>query len=488
MPLHFRGGVNQVLNWLASQPADVLDARPMLWVMYASALSIVGQTIHSEEKLRAAEAALEKFELDPYTRNLIGHIAAIRSVLALSQHDAETIMAQSVRALEYLHPNNLPVRTATIWKIGYAHQLRGERTDALRAYIEAIALAEASGNTLIHNSALIGLGNIQESHNQLHLAVQTYERSLQLSGDPPMGIACETHLGMARICYEWNDLEAAQNHIQLSLQLSRHLDHMDRFVAGELFLVRLRLAQDDMPGALAVLARASQSAHQHRFVLRYPDVAAVQVLTLLRQGNLTAAAQIAQEANTPPYSQARIVLAQGDSHTALTLLERLRLEAESRLWQDQRLRVMVLQALAYRAHGDKDKSLDMLADALAIAGPEGFIRTFIDEGAPMVRLLSEARVAGLMSNYVNQLLAAAQTGAAAGSGPLHPSQPLIEPLSDREREVLHLIAQGLSNDEIGERLFLALNTVKGHNQRIFGKLQVQRRTEAVARARELGLL
>ena len=134
--------------------------------------------------------------------------------------------------------------------------------------------------------------------------------------------------------------------------------------------------------------------------------------------------------------------------------------------------------------------MQLLGDALALAEPGGFIRLFVDEGTPMAHLLSDAAAHGLMPDYVGKLLAVceAEEQKSEDKSYLSPAQPLIEPLSQRELEVLRLIAQGLSNREISERLFLALITVKGHNQRIFGKLQVQRRTEAVARARELGLL
>ena len=129
-------------------------------------------------------------------------------------------------------------------------------------------------------------------------------------------------------------------------------------------------------------------------------------------------------------------------------------------------------------------------DALAIAEPAGFIRLFVDEGLPMALLLSEAETLGRMPDYIGKLLAVceAEEQKREDTSSRPPAQPLIEPLSERELEVLHLMAQGLSNQEMSERLFLALDTVKGHNRKIFGKLQVQRRTEAVARARELGLL
>jgi LuxR family transcriptional regulator, maltose regulon positive regulatory protein len=148
------------------------------------------------------------------------------------------------------------------------------------------------------------------------------------------------------------------------------------------------------------------------------------------------------------------------------------------------------QAVAYQAHGEKETAVQLLAEDLALAEPEGFVRLFVDEGLPMAQLLSAAAVQGILPDYVGKLLAAFEAEAQKGEADsyLPPAQPLIEPLSRRELEVLQLIAQGLSNHEISRRLFLALSTVKGHNRQIFGKLQVQRRTEAVARARELGPL
>jgi LuxR family maltose regulon positive regulatory protein len=154
---------------------------------------------------------------------------------------------------------------------------------------------------------------------------------------------------------------------------------------------------------------------------------------------------------------------------------------------------LVLQAVAHDAKGEHEEALRLLGHALAQAEAEGFIRTFVDEGSPMAKLLFEANAAGIYSSYTNTLLAAfATAGRALTSGPKtkyvnSPPYP-IEPLSPRELEVLKLLAQGLSNREISERLFLALATVKGHNRVLFSKLQVQRRAEAVARARDLGLV
>jgi LuxR family maltose regulon positive regulatory protein len=174
----------------------------------------------------------------------------------------------------------------------------------------------------------------------------------------------------------------------------------------------------------------------------------------------------------------------------LEVLAFWRRQTEAKGWEDERLRAMILQAVVLQVQGESDKAVGLLSDALTLALPGGFIRLFVDEDLPMARLLSEAAARGIMPGYIGTLLAAcaADQGTCADESSRPHVQPLIEPLSHRELEVLHLIAEGLSNQEVSERLFLALDTVKGHNRKIFGKLQVQRRTEAVARGRELGLL
>jgi LuxR family maltose regulon positive regulatory protein len=177
----------------------------------------------------------------------------------------------------------------------------------------------------------------------------------------------------------------------------------------------------------------------------------------------------------------------------LALLEPLRRQAEAKAWHNDRLGVMILQALAHHLHGATEPAAGVLGEALTLAEPEGIIRVFVDEGDSMAQLLSAAVARGDLPAYASKVLAGFATeGQALQTVAPPPPPPAVlsgpDALSQREREVLRLIAQGLSNRDISERLFLALSTVKGHNQKIFEKLQVKRRTEALARARELGLI
>ncbi|HKQ06930.1 MAG TPA: LuxR C-terminal-related transcriptional regulator [Blastocatellia bacterium] len=493
IPQHLRSAVAPILDWLGSLPRKVLDARPWLWWRHASLLLIHGQTTGVEEKLQAAEDALQGRWAEDPDRNLVGLIAEARSVLALPRYDVETMLAQSRRALEYLNPDSLIPRATAYWAMGSAYVFSRDSAAARRAFTEAISLSQASGDIFTAILATVGMGYVEEVENQFDVAAATYRRVLQMVGDQPLQIIHEVHLGLARILYEWNDLDAAEQHARQGLDLAKQYDRViDRFIVCEVFLARLKLAQRDVAGAAAVLAEADQSVRRHHFLHRAAEVAAAQVATFLHQGNLAAAERLA-EMHQLPLSQARVHLAREDASAALAVLEPLRRQAEAKGWQDERLKVMVLQSVAHLVHGEKDKALQLLGEALALAEPGGFVRLFVDEGEPMAHLLSEAATHGMMPAYVAKLLTVFETEkrksqdqSSLTTAP--PAHSLVEPLSRRELEVLRLIAQGFSNREIGKRLFLALVTVKGHNQKIFGKLQVKNRTEAVARGRELGLL
>jgi LuxR family maltose regulon positive regulatory protein len=491
IPIFVRGGLPPVLEWLESLPLPVLDTRPSLWVMLATVLSIAGKVTRVEPKLQAAEAALQGREADPQTQALLGRIASIRSllgVLAADPHQIDLIIAQSRAALA---SGTSPVHFTPDWKLGLAYLYKGDRSTARQVFVETIAASEASGNTHVNILASTCLGRVQELDNQLHLAAATYRHALTLIGEPPGPVGCEAHCGLARIQYEWNDLDAAHHHGHLSLYLARQIE-LPSFANSELVLARLQLAQGDVTDAIQALAQTERSVRDRNFMAWMPEVASLQVQTSIQHGDLIRAEELAR-AYDLPLSLARVHLALGDAHAAGSILGPLREHLEAKGWEDDRLRVIVLQSLAHHALGEHDAAVQVLDDALAVAEPEGLIRFFVDEGPPMARLLAFASAQGIRPGFTNRLVSAFP-GPATAPEPTPsrqgrpPAQSLIEPLSPRELEVLRLIAQGLSNHDISNRLFLALSTVKGHNRVIFSKLDVQRRTEAVARAGELGLL
>jgi LuxR family maltose regulon positive regulatory protein len=407
----------------------------------------------------------------------------MRATVAVMQHDVETLLAQSRRALEFLHPANLPLRTAANWTLGFAYQLQGERVAASRAYSEVIVISKSLGDSIYTTAATTCLAQVQEADNQLYLAAETYRRALVLAGEPPRPIACEAQLGLARIYYQWNDLDAAQQHGQQCLQLMRQMESVDTFASYGVFLARLKLAQGDLPGAVAILAEAQEFIRQHNFGFRQSDIAAAQVLTLLGQGQLAEAAHLAQTSELP-LSMARVHLAQNDPPAALAVLEKMRRQAEARGWLDERLKIMVLHSVALFAQGEKDRALQRLADALALAEPGGFTRIFIDEGPPMAALLREAAKYPIAPVYVRQLRAAFGKGESIAPLP----QLLIEPLSERELEVLRLLGTELNGPELARELMVSLNTLRTHTKNIYSKLGVNDRRAAFRRAGELNLL
>ena len=232
----------------------------------------------------------------------------------------------------------------------------GDRIAARQAFSEAVAISQASGNIRFTIVATISLAVIQELENHLHQAVETYQSALQLAGDYPQPFENEAHLGLARIFYEWNDLVAAEKHGQQALQLARQFDRViDRFIRCEVFLARLKLAQGDVAGAAAMLAETEQSVRQNNFVHRIPEVAAAQVLVLLRQGDFQEASDLAQKYDLP-LSQARVHLALGNPSASLEVLELYSQRVEAKGWVDEHLKLLVLKAVALNTHGEKEKA------------------------------------------------------------------------------------------------------------------------------------
>jgi LuxR family maltose regulon positive regulatory protein len=488
IPLYHRGGSVPLLNWLGSLPKAELDKRPALWLTYARALTTSGQASGVEEKLQAAETALQGTELNPETRDLIGSIASNRATMAYTKYQPDTVIAQAQRALEYLSPDNLPTRTLTTFTLGVGYMQKGNRTAAIQAFTDAISTSQKTGHTFVTSMATMALGNMQMMENELYAAAETHRKALELFGAQPLPIACESHLGLAQIDYEWNDLDAAEQHGLQALHLARQYEKViDRYILCEVFLARLKLAQGDVAGSAVLLAEIEQAVNQNHFDYRKPDVAAAQVMVLVKQGKLSAAADLIGKYPLP-LSQARVFLAQGDPVSALAVLEPLRQQMEAKSWQDELLKVMVLQTIALQAHGEMEKAAQVLDEVLALAEPGGYIRIFVNEGEAMWLLIEkQARNQDHpLIDYMDKLLAAfPQPVAAQISAKIHQESDWIEPLSSRELEVLKLLRSELTGPEIADQLSVSINTFRTHTKNIFIKLGVNDRWAAIRRAEEL---
>ena len=496
MPLYFLEDAEPVLQWLQDQPPAFLDAHPPLWLMLA--WSYLATSLHSEMRapMLGAEAAIELAAAHPAYRNWRGELNAVRAWEAVARGDASTISREAALALEWLPQDNLAVRTAAQCALGVAHQFSGDRQAAQQVYRDVVVMADACGNRMISVVASIALGHLQENDNQLHLAARTYGRALQKLGDQPHGVACEVHLGLARIHYEWNELAVAASHAEKSSRLAALLE-CDAGLGADVLLAQILLSRAETDAALGLLSKAgtaAQTRNQHGGRLA---IAHAQVQALLQTGEVIAAAQLAQD-HILPLAHAWVLLARGQAlqaHECLTaFLDATRASAPA----SDVLRALLLDALALDAFDPSEAALPVLEEAMALAEPQGCVRAFVDLGRPMQRLLSKAtqdarpRYTAMLLEAMDVHLSALTPGAPlheeAAEKPPGTVRAIADPLSPRELQILTLICKGLSNQEIGQQIFVSLSTVKWHNQNIFDKLDVQRRTEAVARARELKLL
>jgi LuxR family maltose regulon positive regulatory protein len=358
------------------------------------------------------------------------------------------------------------------------------------------------------------LADIRLAQGRLRDAMRTCQQGLRLvaeQGDPLTQGAAELHVILSEVTLEQDELEAAAQHLLRSKELGEVVTLQEARHRWHVAKARLEAALGNLDLALDLLEEAQRLAASGP-TPEYRPIAALKARVWIRQGNAAAALEWGRARglsidDEPSYGHefehitlARAYLADPgivrDGHAVravIEFLERLLPAAEAGGRLGNASEILALHALAYEMQGDRSLALASLARALALAEAEGAIRLFVDQGPPMARLLAQAAARGIAPDATARLLAAFAAQAPQPAGDVYPpastrAQPLIEPLSERELEVLRLIAEGLSNQAIGERLFLALDTVKGHNRHIFDKLQVQRRTEAVARARELGLL
>lgn len=503
MPLHRRGTATAILDWLESLSDAVRNARPVLWWMQATLMLTIGQTIGVEEKLQAAENSLgvqtvPDAELDLTTRDLIGKIAVIRANLAQADAQTDTILVQARRALEYLHPNNLPYRSSAIRTLGFAHYWQDDWDQARQAYAEALSLAQTAGDIPSTMLALVRLGQLQEDQNQLNLAVESYQQALNLIGEYSNPNTTIAYLGLAEIFYQWNNLDTAEQYAKQGLKLAQQYDQItDRIIMSELHLALIKLAQGDVSGAAQMVSQAEQTSRQKYFTLRLPNIAFFQAWIHLHQGNLDAAAQLTRQSEIP-LMRARVLIRQNESAAALEVLETLRQHAEAKGLARRLLDVMAVQSVALYAQGEKEKAIALLGEALTQAEPAGFIRLFVDEGEAMRLLMLDVRSvienqqhSGVhpLLGYVDRILVAFPESmkTISQSKMINPKPEIANPLSERELEVLRLLRSELSGPEIAERLIVSLNTLRTHTKNIFNKLGVNSRRAAIHRAEELDL-
>lgn len=496
-----RGEIAMLLSWLDNLPDELAHSRPRLRIFNAWARAMTGQP-------DAAESYLQDID----SEGLQGEVAAVRAYMAFLQQDSCAIEL-SRQALEHLPKQNSFMRSIMAMRLGTAYYWAlGDPVAAMRSLTEAISLGQAAGDSYLVLMATSTLGQAQQMRGQLYQAAETYRQALQLatrssaqgegrgrgSGHPPpfAGLA---HIGLAGLLYEWNDLDEAQRHAQEGIRLGERGQSVDVLQGGcsYLTLAQVYQARGEVDNALEMMRKAEQFAQSHNQAYVIALAAALRARLWLVQGNVTAASRWAQErglsANdelsyareTEYITLARVLLAQGQAGEALGLLARLLEAAQAAERMGSTIKVLALQALTFEAQGDVDRAVSALEQALCLAEPESYIRTFVDEGWPMAALLRQALSQGLAPSYTSRLLAALGESA----GPASPvAQPLIEPLSERELEVLRLVAAGLSNREIAEELCLSINTVKAHTKNIYSKLNVRGRMQAADRARELDLL
>jgi LuxR family maltose regulon positive regulatory protein len=369
-----------------------------------------------------------------------------------------------------------------------------------------------AGNILVAISGTFIPADIRMTQGRLHEAVRTYEQSLQLAmaqGEPVLQGTADLYLELGELQCEQGDLEAARQHLLRSKELGEHAALPEMRYRSCVAEARIKEAEGDLDGALHLLDEAERKHYLHAAPDMRP-VAALKTRVWIAQGRLGEAMDWAREQGLSANDElsylrefehitlARVLIARYRSeriersiHEAMELLGRLLQAAEEGGRTGSVIEILVLHALAHEAQGDSPAALVPLERVLSLAEPEGYVRIFVDEGLPMARLLYEALSQGVESDYIRRLLAAfpvAESEQTASSPMRGSKSELVEPLSERELEVLQLIAEGLTNQEVATRLYLSLHTVKVHARNIFTKLAVKNRAQAVARGRALGIL
>ncbi len=508
-------------RWLAALPDELIRVRPVLSVAYAATLLEGGRVEGVDARLRDAEhwldttadgpdepraraTAMVVVDQDAF-RRLPGSIALYRAALAMAHGDVAATRTHAQHVLDLVDEDDQLGRGAAAGLLGLAAWARGDLEAALRSYAESMANLQEAGHLSDVIGGAIAQADIQIAQGRLRDAMRTYERGLRLAtghGAPAQRGAADMHTGMSELFRERDDLETAAQHLLLSRELGEESGLSQNPYRSRVAAARIRQAQGDPDGALELLEEAER-LYASDFSPDVRPVAAVMARVWIAQGNLSAAwgwAQARRVAATDELSYlhefehatlARLLLAHGMRDraddgvgAAIELTERLLAAAEDGGRRGSAIDILVVQAIARHASDDPAGALASLARAVALAEPEGYVRVFIDEGPPMAALLKLAAKERMAPGYVRRLLAAVVTV----EGGATVKQSLIEPLSERELEVLRLLESDLDGPEIAGQLTVSVATVRSHTRSIYAKLGVNSRRAAVRRAGELGLL
>jgi len=494
-----QGSFVTVQNWINALPRNIVEKRPYLCVYHGWASNFTQQLEAIEPYLQDAQRSLNVLGLpddDEMTRDIQGHIATLRAWNARRQRDNALAIDILDCAVDCLDQSNSFVCTFANLNLGLAYLDNGELRKAASSLCEAISQGHASGNELASLIATSQLAAVLILQGRLHKAAKlcrgTIQDQLARQEKPPPSL-CMIYLRLSWVLAEWNDVDGYFENLSEGIILADQIGFDSVVTAGSISMIwekQVLAKQGAVIEFSDEMTEIIDRALNTETDVRVTQPSSENDLTKIEAQNIDV--YLADDAYFeiwPGYSgiaRAKKLAEDGKSEEALVLLSQIYESARTVEGIGLMIESRASEALIHQSQGDIDLAMDALNDALFLSEPEGYTRTYADRDAPMEKLLKEAAARGIMPDYTARLLAAFDAGAKGVPTP-HP-QNLVEPLSPRELEILELVAQGLSNREISERLFLALSTVKGHNRNIFDKLGVKRRTEAVAQAQDIGLL
>ena len=498
------------LEWLDAIPGHVFAQRPILSLAHVGTLLSNGKLVLGTMRLREIERWIDPDQsarigaptvADATMLEMLpGTIAIYRAGVALAHGDVVATKTHAEQALDLLPPGRHVWRGAAAALLGLSSWPLGDLDATYQAYADGMEDLRLAGNISDVVGGSVVLADIRLAQGRLRRAHQVYESALQLAvehGEPTMRGTADMYVGLADLARERNDLPTAAQYLQLSQQLGEHLGFPQHPWRWRVVAARIEWARGNLDAAATLLDEAKR-----RYVADFhPNLRPVDATIArlqLAQGNARDALDWARDRalgvdDDLPYLReyeyitlARILLATGEVEPASSLLARLGQAAEAGGRMGSLIEIGIIQALVYQAMAQEPAAHEVMDRVLTLASTEGYARLFLDEGPALAPLLATAAGREAAPTYAGRLLGMISpppTAPAPGS-----DEPLSGLLSVREIEVLALLAQGLSNREIGDRLYLALDTVKGHNRRIFAKLEVESRSAAIVRARELGLV